>query len=327
MRNCIRTAIAVLAWSTALVAPGLPPAGANTNGSWALEPVTANPGNPRSHFLFQAFPEQTIADSVRLSNLTDQPMTFRLYPADAFNTSPDGAFSLRQESDPKGDVGAWVTLLGPQQVTVPGGGKLDVPFNLSVPRSAAPGDHAGGIVALNLAAGQTQSGNVSVNLLSAVGVRIYLRVNGAVETGLDISDVRMQVHRPLLPFLGVAKATVTYTVRNIGNVRVSPSVTVRVRGSVGGSAASAPRVASELLPGGTATVTEKLDGFVALGRVRAEVVAAAEAEALREARATSAIEAPWLLLAVVAVAVVAVLFVRRRRRSPAPAPAPAEAGR
>lgn len=327
MRKFICTAITVLAWSTVLVMPGLPPAAANTNGSWSLEPATANPGNPRSHLLFQAFPEQTIADSVTLSNLTDQPITFRLYPADAFNTSPEGSFSLRQESEPKADVGAWVTLLGPQQLTVPGRGKVDVPFNLRVPRDASPGDHSGGIVALNLAADQTQSGNVSLNLLSAVGVRIYLRVNGAVDPGLDITDLRMQVHRSLLPFLGSTKATVTYTVRNVGNVRVSPSVTVRLRGSIGGSGTSAARVASELLPGGSATVTEEVDGFVALGRVRADVVATAEAEALRQARSVRSIEVPWFLLALLALVVVAVLFVLRRRRRPATAPAAAEAGR
>lgn len=61
------------------------PARAADNGSWSVYPVAAQAA-ARPYFYLSADPGQTLTDKVAVQNRTGEPLTFRLYAADAYNT-------------------------------------------------------------------------------------------------------------------------------------------------------------------------------------------------------------------------------------------------
>ena len=134
-------------------APGLflvtaaAPAHAADNGSWSVYPAASQIA-ARPYFYLSADPGQTIDDKVVVANKTGRPLTFRLYAADAYNTARDGGFAVRTVEEKQRGVGVWAKP-AKSRVTVPAHGKVTVPFTLSVPEGAEPGDHPGALVALD----------------------------------------------------------------------------------------------------------------------------------------------------------------------------------
>ncbi|MFE2307266.1 hypothetical protein [Streptomyces sp. NPDC059411] len=79
----------VLLAAVFLLAPAAGTAAAADNGQWSVLPA-ANTLGQRPYFYLSAAPGGTVADTVTIANRTDQPRTFRLYAADAYNTARDG---------------------------------------------------------------------------------------------------------------------------------------------------------------------------------------------------------------------------------------------
>ena len=228
-------------------------------------------------------------------------------------TTPRSArYSLRLDDAPKEDLGAWIEL-STQQVTVAPGASLDVPFSIAVPSDATPGDHAGGIVTVNPTGTVEEGGDVDLNVIQAVGVRIYGRVAGPLAPGVQIASLDLATGAGVASLFGAPyDATVTYTVTNTGNVRLTPTVV----GSVSGFLSSADIPIAELpelLPGGSATVVATVDGLRPTGQVTAEItVTAPGTDPLT--RDTSQWVVPWLLLFLLVVVIVVVLVALARRR-------------
>src|SRR5262245_18417713 len=59
--------------------------------TWSVEPAGENGLAERAHFVFSLPPGGRLVDKVAVSNLDDEPLTVAVYPADAYNTSKDGA--------------------------------------------------------------------------------------------------------------------------------------------------------------------------------------------------------------------------------------------
>ncbi|MGW4567582.1 WxL protein peptidoglycan domain-containing protein [Streptomyces sp. NPDC004561] len=288
------------------------PARAADNGSWSVYPVASKIA-ARPYFYLSADPGQTLTDRVAVQNRTGAPLTFRLYAADAYNTARDGGFAVRTAGERMRGVGAWARL-DRSRITVPGHRTVTVPFTLRVPRGAGPGDHPGAIVALDERI-DPGSGSLALGVQRAVGARVYLRVGGPALPALSVEQVRLGHHQPLLPGLGDSTATITYTLRNTGNVTLDPKVRLRVRGLFGRTLLDREltRVPSELLPGQRVRLTETWRGAPQLDR--AGVTLTASAPGTRQSASASYLALPWLLVALVSAAAVVtgVLLVRARR--------------
>ncbi|MFI9805648.1 WxL protein peptidoglycan domain-containing protein [Streptomyces sp. NPDC052301] len=288
------------------------PAHAADNGSWSVHPVASEIA-ARPYFYLSADPGQTLTDEVAVQNRTGRPLTFRLYAADAYNTPRDGGFAVRTLKERMRGVGAW-TRLAKSRLTVPGHRTVTVPFTVRVPRSAEPGDHPGAVVALDerIDAG---SGRVALGVQRAVGARLYLRVGGPTLPALSVGHVHISHHQPLVPGLGGSTATVSYTLRNSGNVTLDPKVELTARGLFGRTLLDRDltRVPSELLPGQSVRLTETWRGAPQLDR--AHVTLTASAPGTRQSASASFVALPWLVAALVFAAglVTGVLLVRARR--------------
>ncbi|MEU9194181.1 WxL protein peptidoglycan domain-containing protein [Streptomyces hundungensis] len=311
---------AVLAWLTALGWLGAPAARAADNGNWSVFPASTGAAQ-RPYFYLSADPGTTLDDRVTVANKTAAPLSFRLYGADAYNTERDGGFAVRTEKERQTGVGAWAK---PDRatLTVPAHSSVTVPFTITVPPDAEPGDHVGALVALDdrVARGSGADGKVAVGIQQAVGARVYLRVGGPTVPALAVEDVSLSQHRPLVPGLGESRAEITYTLHNRGNVTLNPKVDLSATGLFGRTLLSrgVAKVPSELLPGERVTLTEVWRGAPQLdwGDVRLRA-SARDAEA---SAGTSFFALPWLAVAVLVAAALSYPAYRTLRHHQPPHP-------
>ncbi|MET8448477.1 DUF916 domain-containing protein [Streptomyces sp. NPDC005209] len=288
------------------------PAQAADNGSWSVYPVSSQVA-ARPYFYLSADPGQTITDKVVVANKTAKPLSFRLYAADAYNTARDGGFAVRTVKERMRGVGAWAKP-AKSKVTVPGHRTVTVPFTLHVPRDAEPGDHPGAIVALDERV-DPGTGSLALGVRRAVGARVYLRVSGPTLPAISVENVHLSHHQPLVPGLGDSTATISYTLRNTGNVTLDPKVELRARGLFGRTllARELTRIPSELLPGQRVRLTEPWRGSPQFDW--GDVTLTASATGTHESASASFFALPWLVVALVFAAGVVggVLLVRARR--------------
>ncbi|MFI9582179.1 WxL protein peptidoglycan domain-containing protein [Streptomyces sp. NPDC052236] len=296
MRKFCLTLLPVLA---ALLLSAVPPAHAADNGNWSVYPSSAELGN-RPYFYLSADPGTTLTDQVTVTNKTAAPLTFRLYAADAYNTERDGGFAVRTQREKQRGVGAWAR---PERdrVTVPARSSVTVPYTLTVPEGAEPGDHPGALVALDERIAPS-SGSVAVSVQQAVGARVYLRVNGPTVPALSVEDVRLTHAKPLVPGTGESSTLISYTLHNRGNVTLSPKVALKAEGLFGRDLLNRnlKKIPSELLPRQKIRLTERWAGAPQLewGDIRLT----ASARGVRESAGASFFALPWLVAAVVAAA-------------------------
>jgi hypothetical protein len=314
--------------SGAAAAPKPPPAPTQVVQSWALAPTGTDPAEPstRPSLTYTAEPGSTVNDSVTVWNYGNVQLTFRIYATDAFNNA-DGAFDLLEGTKTPKDLGAWLTL-PVRFVTVPAHAKADLPVTLTIPAGAEPGDHAAGILASNEAPGTGPDGK-TVTVDRRTGTRVYLRVGGPLHPALAVTKARSVYHASLDPRKG--DLDVTYTVRNVGNVRLGATQAISVKNIFGRSMKSAtPKPIAELLPGNEVQLTRHFAGVAATVRDGAHIKItpttvgdAAPAPAGATSRTASTWAFPWLLLLLgVALALLGrgIRWYRLRQRGGHPAP-------
>lgn len=299
------------------------PAGAADNGLWAVDPGGGDGPGARSNFTYTLKPEQVFRDKVTVANLSDEPLTLDLYATDAYNTSLDGGFALLEADEDPVDVGAWIEL-ATDQLTLEPRTQADVPFRISIPLDARPGDHAGAIVAQNIEAeGEVESGDIGIDIQRRVGTRVYVRVDGPLRPDLEVTQVAVERSSALLPpFTGRGDATIAYEIKNNGNTRVTPTAAARVNGIFGETVIDFDdRVLNELLPGSRLIVIEQFTGVPPLNRLSAEVTVTGEDPGAEEPVVAKGSQTFWVVswFVLVLLALVPVLFLlwrrERRRRS------------
>ncbi|MFI1467443.1 WxL protein peptidoglycan domain-containing protein [Streptomyces wuyuanensis] len=291
----------------------VPAAHAADNGEWSVEPTASGLGR-RPYFYLSADPGTTLTDSVTVTNKTAAPLTFVLYAADAYNTERDGGFAVRTRQERQRGVGAWAKP-DRARLTVPARSAVTVPYTLTVPEDAEPGDHPGALVALDERVAAGPGGDVAVGIQRAVGARIHLRVNGPSVPALSVEDVRWTTDAPLVPGTGHSSALISYTLHNRGNVTLSPKVALRAEGLFGRTllARDLTGVPGELLPRQRIRLTANWAGAPQLDW--GEVTLTASARDARGSGAVSFLAVPWTAAAVLTVAGAGTLvWLRRRRR-------------
>ena len=252
-----------------------------------------------------------------MTNLADQPRTFRLYGADAYNTPRDGGFGLRTQDAAHTDIGAW-TRVGAATVTVPAKSQADVPFVITVPTNATPGDHVGGVVAMEEQPGATTKQNgVDVTVRRAVAARVYLRVSGPTVPGLRVDGVALSHRTPWLPT--TVDGSYTYDVVNTGNLHLPPKLSVRVTGLFGHRIrqhGTVPQI--DLLPGAQTRLGGTVSGVWPFDVVTTSVTVIADGGVQARDEDTSVVVS-WPTLAAIVAASALFIWHRRRRAAAATA--------
>ncbi|MFG2531983.1 hypothetical protein [Streptomyces sp. NPDC048516] len=219
----------------------------------------AAPGTPdRPYFYLEGAPGTVMSDRLSLSNPTGRTVTVRL-----------------RSSTP----GSWLTLAS-TEVKVPPHTRASVPFTVTVPRDAAPGDHPGALSATfavpspgdgkgSGTGGGPDSGKDSGKGSGAKGggpdsgkgggasgrddVPVHLRVTGAALSALSVENVTVGGRGGR----GGA-AVIGYTLVNRGNTVLTPRLAVHADGLFGPVLRRATRTLPiALRPGQSIDLTEK----------------------------------------------------------------------
>ncbi|MEV5956255.1 hypothetical protein AB0M11_21210 [Streptomyces sp. NPDC051987] len=240
---------------------------------WSLAPA----GGGRPSFYAEGAPGAVLQDSVSVTNPGGRPVTVRL-----------------------AGTGVPVTFAEPT-VRVPARTRADVPFTLTVPAGAAPGDRPATLVAKDTG-GRT------------VTARVRLRVGGPALSALTVEHLAVHGDR------------ITYELVNRGTTVLAPKLAVRAHGIFGRVLLDRPprTLPVRLAPGTRTALSEPWPGHPALDAVDVRLTATAAGGA-HDTADTEARFVPWGAVAGAGGALVAgaaVTVVRRRgRRSRADRPA------
>ncbi|TQK44983.1 hypothetical protein FBY35_6520 [Streptomyces sp. SLBN-118] len=272
------------------------PAARAADAAW-----TVQPGGARPYVYLEGVPGTVLEDTLAVTNPGTKPLTVRLRAADAYNTET-GALAVRGARGSHG-AGTWITLAS-KRVTVPPRTRAEIPFSVTVPPGALPGDHPGAVMA---AFGGREA-----------GVRIHLRVSGPTLAALTVEQVK------------VSGGAIHYTLVNRGNTALTPRLTIRADGLFGEVLRRAPRTLPvELLPAQRVTLTETWRDHPSLDSVTVRIEATAPGDAHAKGSASAAF-VPWGTVAGSAAGLLAAaggtVWFLRRRRSADPGPAPEQTG-
>jgi hypothetical protein len=293
---------------------------AGSDVSWTVRTASNNFGADRTSYSYNLKPGGTIKDAMVVTNHGAAALKLGVYASDGYTTE-SGQFDLLTKDHKSVDIGAWVHA-NTASVTIAPGFSATLPFTISIPTNATPGDHAGGILT-SLVPAVSQDG---INVDRRLGIKIKLRVSGALKPGLTVEHLRLNFHGTTNPF-GDGNATVSYTIHNTGNALASAQQGVSVSGPFGWltASASAKDAPPQLLPGESWKMTVPVHGVSPAVRVTAKVSltplitdASGSTTSLKAVHASAhAWAIPWtlglLVAALIAALILAVLYLRATR--------------
>jgi len=318
-RSLLRVVAALVAAGIALLlSPAIAAHAAGDDATWTVRTASNAFGSDRTSYGYTVDPGANVEDAIVVANHGDAPLDLSVYASDGYTTD-SGQFDLLVAGATSVGIGAWLhTDAG--TVTIPAGRTVEIPFTVSVPDNATPGDYAGGIVT-SLGAQQDAEG-ISVD--RRLGIRVMLRVGGALAPGLAVEDPRIEWGGGFSP-AGTGDATLTYTLHNTGNTLLSAQQSAVATGPFGWFPVDAGDIDAppQLLPGETWTVSVPIRGVPAVfwlagtASITPLVTDASGSTTPLDVVTGTAVgwAVPWLLVIVaVVVAGLIVLIVRLRRR-------------
>ncbi|WP_396645975.1 WxL protein peptidoglycan domain-containing protein [Microbacterium sp.] len=304
---------ALLAFALAAAAP---PAFAEDGGvAWSVQTADNANGTGRANFSYDVDPGAVLADTMLVVNTGTEPLPLTVYAADAF-TAASGEIDVLADGTPSQDAGTWVSV-GQTSMELAPGQSAEVPFTITVPTDARPGDHSAGIVT-SLASRDATS---SLSVERRLGTRINLRVSGALAPAAAITGTTVRYDGSWNPFES-GRLTVEYSLENVGNTRLTGVETVATSGAAGllGDT-TAPTQLPEIVTGSTIQVTREVPAF-SLGWLSGHVTVVPEGVGLGAGTVApvtadfSIAAVPWslygLIVLVIAAVVTVVLLARRR---------------
>ncbi|MEU8199211.1 hypothetical protein AB0C10_36050 [Microbispora amethystogenes] len=294
------------------------PASADT--TWSVVPANAKGPDGRSVIDIDLAGGQQVTEHIAVINRSTQPVDFAIDANDGYLTAK-GYFDMRPSDVKPTDGGSWIEI--PDKVTIDGGATAVVPVKVSIPQNATPGDHPAGVTASI----DTISGQVRVQ--NRVGVRLNIRVTGNYVAKVAVTGLRADYHWSWNPF-SPGTVDVSYTLANVGNVRLAPDSRVLTSSFVGESSwdDKSEAKAREIMPGGSRTFSARVTGAWPMGTIDTTIMAIPAPAgkplpgitAERVASGTSLWALPWPQLALIALLVLVLLafrisaVLRRRRR-------------
>jgi LPXTG-motif cell wall-anchored protein len=179
-------------------------------------------GNPkRGYFVYDLSAGSTTTGAVIVSNTGNRTGTVKLYSADGSTGQTTGTVYLTDTKPSR--AGAWVTLSRPSVELAPGE-VARVPFTVSVPAGAAPGQWVAGIVAEAAASPttkrSTRKAGVQIRIRNQTIVAVQVDVAGALQAGFTIGGAKTGGQR------GFQQVLVHFA--NTGNVLSKPTGSVTI---------------------------------------------------------------------------------------------------
>lgn len=269
----------------------------------------------RTRFVYKADPGQVVSDQVKVTNVGTTPLEVTVFAADAYNDD-SGDFAVKPTSEKTLGAASWTLFQGKPQLklTLAHGESKVVPFTVTIPKDATPGDHAAAILASATTAGQ-------VAVERRIADRMYVRVSGKLQPSLTISSFAATYHSGLNPLAG--SISVDATITNSGNVALEGVTTLTASTWFGLSTGELSRKElKEILPGATVVVHLEIPKVPQVGfaTVKMLLQSGISGDAPDPGplpvftRETVVPAIPWVALGVIVLGVGVWLFLRWRSR-------------
>lgn len=259
--------------------------------SVGVQPFGTDPNDPNGGqwFVASLAPGQSGKLQAKISNPASVAQTIRIGFAD-LKFLPDGTPEV---VEPAQDVGTWATI-GSRDVMIPASGNVIVPFSVTVPQGAEPGDHVG-VFVVDTLSGETV-GNQQIGVVRRIATRLYVTVPGDARREFSIEGVRLTKDSTLFP----TEMTIEVLLRNNGRIRLRPVVRVGGRFIEPVTANGSSLLLTSSVEKYIATVPIPLWG----GPLQYRVDATTDQGTSRQARASAFVIPWWLLIILIAVAFV-----------------------
>lgn len=203
---------------------------------FALGQVTITVKNPdpflgnHSQFIYDKEPGSVIEDIASIKNFSDEVSTVKIYAVDA-TTTESGNFILTFKDDKQEWIGQW-TEISTDTITLNPKESVDIPFKITLPEKATPGQYLGGIVIEESSDkgietdGSEREKGTSVSVQTRIGARVYLTIPGEI-----IEDIKLANVEVVKDIRAVTKFY--FTIENNGNVSYTPYARINIYDTVG----------------------------------------------------------------------------------------------
>lgn len=200
------------------------PARAATMQSFQISPPTAN---------YAADPGQTITGKIKVTNLTDAPISLRTGKQNFVAKGEEGEIELVDEASPKYSLAPWFTV-NQAIVDVPAKATKEVSYTIAIPANAEPGGRYGTItfstIPPKLPSGE--SGAVVQQTLAGI---VFVRINGAATEDLEVLSF---LSAP--DFAEYGPVQLRTRIKNNGTVHEKPTGTITIKNMLGMQVANIP---------------------------------------------------------------------------------------
>jgi hypothetical protein len=233
--------------------------------TFGVAPATPGQKDGRTAFDYHLAPGAKYSDNFVVNNFSAEPLSLTISAVDVTNQS-DGSLSAGLDQKSATDAGKWIALGHASTVVVApqssgGPGQVFVPFTVTVPNNASPGDHAAAVLA-TLTSTSHQPGANNVQLNQRVGARVLIRIAGPLHPMLEIHGLSASYRGTINP-AGSGRVKVHYEITNAGNTILGARQNVTISDKFGthhpAPAADTPEIPL-LLPGKSATMDFTLNG-------------------------------------------------------------------
>ena len=205
--------------------------------NFGISPTNGNDG----YFVFAAKPGEVIQDSVSVSNSSDQAQVI-LMMAVSGHTASGGRTSLSFDS--VDGTAEWIvtnsSALNENQVEIPAKSQVDIPFTLTIPADAAPGEYAAGFLATSVSQNNSAQPIAAANLNdknSSMQIRVVTQIGVMVMITVgDSSDITCKIAiEKFVRDISYARWNLGLQLHNTGNHHFIGSGSLTVRPAAGGS--------------------------------------------------------------------------------------------
>ena len=197
-------------------------------------------------FDLAANPGDTLKNSIRVDNLTDQVLEVTVDKQNFVASGEDGQADLTEDTTPY-SLATWIRP-AVTQLSIPAKSSRTVAFTVAVPNNAEPGGHFGSLIFRSQS--RPLAGTTGVSVSQQIGALLFLRVAGNLKDQASVvsfnSDKSFYEYPPI-DFLA--------RIKNEGNVHFKPEATITVTNMFGQKVATLPVDGRTVLPGSIRKMT------------------------------------------------------------------------
>ncbi len=209
-----------------------------SSGAYAQEKIGLSVSPPT--FEFSANPGDTITNSIRVENITGQPLPVSVDVRNLSALGEEGQVNLSNE-DNSYALAKWIKV-DPGSVTIDSKNTETFSFTISVPTNAQPGGRFGSVVFSTIP--QKVLGGSGVAVGQEVGALIFLKIAGSVHENAQFASFTpgSKIHE-------FGPINFEARVKNLGNVQFRPRGTITISNVFGKTVATIPIDSRNVLPG------------------------------------------------------------------------------